>query len=203
MLTIGLTGGIGSGKSAASAIFESYGINIVDADIVAREVVEPGKTALSLIAEHFGEQILNDEQALNRGKLREIIFSDPDEKTWLETLLHPIIRDEIIQQLHSSDSEYTILVSPLLFETDQNNLVKRALLIDVSVETQIERATKRDNTNSDQIRKIIANQYPRKIKLEKADDIIENNLSLQALETRVHNQHKIYLELAREQALDS
>jgi len=198
MLTIGLTGGIGSGKSAASAIFEQHGIDIVDADIVSRKVVEPGQPALKRIITHFSSDILDTNNELDRGKLRQLIFSDPEQKTWLEALLHPIIRNEIIHQLKASNSPYTLLVSPLLFETDQNLLVDRTLLIDVPVELQIKRATKRDNDNTAQIEKIIANQLPREYKIEKADDIISNELDLSSLEKAVKRQHKIYLELANE-----
>jgi len=199
MFTIGLTGGIGSGKSAASDIFSSAGVCIVDADIVAREVVEPGTAALTEIAARFGRNIVNHKNELDRSKLREIIFSTPSEKQWLEQLLHPIIREEIKRQLNAANSGYSILVSPLLFETDQHQLVKRTLLIDVPVEIQIERASKRDNNSEEQIRKIIDNQLSREYKLDKADDIIPNQYGFAELELAIKRQHLIYLELAREQ----
>ena len=130
MLIIGLTGGIGSGKSAASALFEGFGVHVVDADVVAREVVEPGMPALERITTHFGQNILEADGSLNRSRLREIIFADSEAKKWLEELLHPIIRNEIIKQLQQARSPYAILVSPLLFETDQHKLCTRSLLID-------------------------------------------------------------------------
>lgn len=203
MLTIGLTGGIGSGKSAASAQFEQQGIDIVDADVVSREVVEPGKPALKKIITHFSSDILDTSDELDRGKLRQLIFSDPEQKKWLEALLHPLIRDEIIRQLKASNSPYALLVSPLLFETDQNLLVDRTLLIDVPVELQIKRATKRDNDNTAQIKKIIASQLPREYKIEKTDDIISNEFDLSSLEKAVKQQHQFYLELANEQIFKS
>ncbi|KZZ51337.1 dephospho-CoA kinase, partial [Oleiphilus sp. HI0122] len=174
MLIIGLTGGIGSGKSAASAHFEKLGIHVVDADLVAREVVEPGKPALATIAKQFGADILNEFGGLDRTKLRAIIFSDTNAKRWLEALLHPIIRSEIIRQISNAESPYAILVSPLLFETDQHKLCSRTLLIDAPKELQIERATKRDNVSIDSIEKIIAAQMPREAKQKHADDIILN-----------------------------
>ncbi len=195
MLKIGLTGGIGSGKSAATATFQSLGITVIDADIVARQVVEPNNPALSAIVDHFGPTILNPSQSLDRKSLRQIIFSNPDEKHWLESLLHPLIRDSIIQQLSSSLSPYTILSSPLLFETNQHELVDRTLLIDAPVALQLQRACSRDDTDEEQIRSIIDQQMSRQCKTEKADDIILNNEDLQSLQRLVLKQHNIYMDL--------
>ncbi len=194
MFVVGLTGGIGSGKTAASNIFKSLGINIIDADIVAREVIEPGQPALEKIKNHFGEDILLPEGNLDRAKLREYIFSKASDKAWLENLLHPLIRDEIKRQLSLSNSAYTILVSPLLFETDQLNLVDQTLLIDVPVKLQIERATKRDNNTSAQIQKIIDSQLPRDVKLAKADHVICNDQDLNSLHLKIKEKHQFYLE---------
>jgi dephospho-CoA kinase len=199
MWTVGLTGGIGSGKSAASALFEQYGICVVDADVVAREVVEPGAPALDKIVEHFGPDILDSNSELDRGKLRAIIFSDLVEKEWLESLLHPLIRDEIKKQLNNAYSPYAILVSPLLFETDQHKLVNRTLLIDLPETLQRTRAAERDNSNTEQIQKIIDNQLPREYKIDKADDIISNMHDFAYLREEVERQHLHYLELAHEQ----
>lgn len=197
-LIIGLTGGIGSGKTAASDEFQALGICIVDADIVAREVVEPGTAALSKIATHFGTDILTNTGELDRAALRQIIFSSKDQKQWLESLLHPIIRSEIKRQLNSADSPYVILVSPLLFETDQAELVSRILLIDVPVELQLQRASERDQNSTEQIQKIIDMQLPRDYKLERANDVISNNRDLASLKQNVLRQHQAYLELASE-----
>jgi dephospho-CoA kinase len=204
MWTVGLTGGIGSGKSAASALFEQFGICVVDADLVAREVVEPGTHALDKIVEHFGPDILDSHSVLNhskldRGKLRAIIFSDLVEKEWLESLLHPLIRDEIKKQLNNAYSPYAILVSPLLFETDQHKLVNRILLIDLPETLQRSRAAERDKSNTEQIQKIIDNQLSRECKIDKADDIISNMHDFAYLREEVERQHLHYLELAHEQ----
>ena len=199
MWTVGLTGGIGSGKSAASALFEQYGICVVDADVVAREVVEPGTSALTQITEHFGSEILNTQMQLDRAKLRTIIFSNPEEKDWLEHLLHPLIRKEIAYQLEHAHSPYAILVSPLLFETDQHQLVSRTLLIDLPEALQVERASQRDNSDAQEIKKIMANQLSRECKIDKADDIISNLHDFEYLREEVERQHLHYLELAHEQ----
>ena len=194
MFIVGLTGGIGSGKSAASDYFQTLGVPVVDADIVAREVVEPGQPALKLIVEHFGEHILTAEHDLDRAKLRQKIFENSHEKKWLEDLLHPIIREEITRQLHASKGPYAILVSPLLFETDQHRLVNRSLLIDVPVDVQLARASNRDQNSQEQIQKIIDSQLPRDVKLARADDVILNDKSLAALHDEIEKQHAKYLE---------
>lgn len=203
MFVVGLTGGIGSGKTAASDIFKSLGVNIVDADIVAREVVEPGRPALKEITQHFGADILLTDGSLNRAKLRTCIFSNPSDKSWLEELLHPIIRQEIQHQLNDSKAAYSILVSPLLFETDQSKLVNRTLLIDVPVNVQLERAALRDNNSTEQIQKIIDSQLPRDDKLSKADDVICNDKDLASLESKIKDKHHFYLECVHEQDLRS
>lgn len=199
MLIIGLTGGIGSGKSAASQVFESFDIHVVDADIVARRIVEPGTEALLAITDHFGQTVISNDGTLNRAELRQIIFSSEKEKAWLENLLHPTIRSEIQRQLKSATSEYAILVSPLLFETDQHKLVSRTLLIDLPVHMQLERASTRDKNSREQIQKIIDTQLSRDVKLRLTDDIIENDSDLESLKQRIEAQHQKYLELAREQ----
>ncbi|MCP8900230.1 dephospho-CoA kinase [Gilvimarinus xylanilyticus] len=196
-IIIGLTGGIGSGKSAAADLFAARGINIVDADIAAREVVEPGTVALQAIAEHFGPDILLADASLDRRALREIIFTHADEKKWLETLLHPAIRTLIKQQLNEASSAYTILVSPLLLETDQHTLVDRLLVIDCPEADQIQRAAARDQSGPERIKAIMANQLSRDARLAKADDILHNHASLADLETQVETLHQTYLSLAQ------
>lgn len=197
-MIVGLTGGIGSGKSEVSRRFENLGVTVVDADIVAREVVDIGKPALTEIAKHFGQEVLNDNQSLNRSKLREIIFSDSHEKLWLETLLHPLIRAEIISQLKQSKSAYHILSSPLLLETNQHELVDRILVIDADPNLQISRAMNRDTNNLDQIKKIMATQMDRSERCAKADDIIENHGDLIELEAQVKKLHDFYLHLTKD-----
>ncbi len=197
-MIIGLTGGIGSGKSEVSRRFEQLGITVVDADIVAREVVNIGSVALSEISAHFGQDILNADGSLNRAKLRSRIFETPDEKYWLENLLHPIIRKEIVTQLAQSKTPYTILSSPLLLETKQDELVNRILVIDATENMQIERASARDTNNKEQIKKIMAAQINRIERCQKADDIIENHGDLDELDLAVKKLHAFYLQLAEQ-----
>ena len=196
-LIIGLTGGIGSGKSEASKRFAERGILIVDADIVAREAVEPNSFALKQISDHFGKDILNASGELNRSKLRAIIFSTPSEKIWLESLLHPIINASIRQQLANASSAYAILASPLLLETKQFELVDRILVIDVDEQLQIERASQRDNNKPGQIKAIMQTQLSRQERCVRADDIILNNGNIAALDEQVEKLHQLYLTLAK------
>ena len=195
-LTVGLTGGIGSGKSAVSGLFSALGVNIIDADIIARHCVEPGTPALQSIHQRYGEAILTIKGELNRQKLREIIFHDPAQKAWLEALLHPQIRRLIMQAIDTSQGCYSMLVSPLLLETDQHELVDRILVIDCEERLQLQRATARDQSSEAAIEAIMATQLPRGDRLARADDIIYNNGSLEALAPQVEKLHQIYLTLA-------
>lgn len=196
MFVLGLTGGIGSGKSAVAACFKKYGIKVVDADIAARKVVEPGMPALQAIAQHFGEQILQADGTLDRAALRSIVFNDEQQRLWLEQLLHPAIAEWIAAELTSATSAYAILESPLLLETDQRKSTQRALVVDVSKELQIERATARDENSREQIEAIIAAQLPREERLARADDVIDNSGSLADLESAVNTLHQQYLKIA-------
>jgi dephospho-CoA kinase len=192
-MIVGLTGGIGSGKTAVSDLFQDLGIAIVDADLASRVVVEKGREELSKIAEHFGEDILNSSGELDRAKLREVIFKSEEEKLWLESLLHPAIASQIQKELDLSESPYTILVSPLLLETDQKNFCSTVLVVDVPVEIQIERTSKRDNVSEEQVKSIIASQIDRDSRLEQADEVILNDGSIQHLESKVQELHKKFL----------
>ncbi|MDO6746899.1 dephospho-CoA kinase [Gilvimarinus sp. 1_MG-2023] len=192
---VGLTGGIGSGKSAAACLFAELGIAIIDADVIAREVVMPGEPALNTITEHFGETILTAEQTLDRRQLRAIIFHDPVQKTWLESLLHPAIRQRIITQLGSALSPYSLLVSPLLLETNQHTLTDRIIVIDCPEALQVERAQIRDNTSAAQIKSIMATQMSRQKRLHLADDILHNHGNLADLHTQILQLHNQYLAL--------
>jgi dephospho-CoA kinase len=192
---IGITGGIGSGKTAATDRFASHGVDVVDADLMSREVVKPGKPALAAIASRFGAgTILLEDGSLDRRQLRHIIFSDPQEKQWLESLLHPLIRDEIVQRLQRCRPPYCLLSSPLLLETDQQTLCNRVLLIDAPEQLQLTRTQARDNTSVDAVKSIMTNQFTRQQRLSAADDIILNNSSLEALYAAVDEQHLKYLE---------
>jgi len=197
MLVVGLTGGIGSGKTAASEHFKSLGITIVDADEVSRQVVEPGTPALSQIAEHFGERVLDDDQSLDRRALRDIIFNQPDEKKWLEQLLHPLIGMETFRQLQASQSAYTIFVSPLLIEIGQDKMTQRILVVDAPESEQVSRTIKRDDTDAESVKSIMQSQASRALRLEKADDVLLNDGSLESLKEKVEALHKTYLELAQ------
>lgn len=190
---IGVTGGIGSGKTAVTDFFAARGICIVDADIAARVVVEPGKPALTSISERFGADILQTDGALDRRKLRDIIFNDDQQRIWLEQLLHPLIRQQIIEELSQAESEYAILVSPLLIETNQQELIDRLLVVDVPPETQIERTIKRDTMNREQTEAIISKQSSRDEKLAKADDVVDNSGSLDKLHLQLEILHQQYL----------
>ena len=193
---LGLTGGIGSGKSAASQWFEAQGITVVDADVVAREVVEIGQPALTQIQQAFGDWVLLADGSLNRRALREYIFQSPEARKTLESITHPAIRTSIIQQLHAAQSPYAILVSPLLFETNQHELTQHTLLIDATIELQIERASQRDGQNIEQIRNIIAAQMSREQKQAMADDIVLNDGHLDHLYAHLRLLHQKYLNMA-------
>ncbi len=192
MKIAGLTGGIGSGKSTVARLFGELGVHWVDADDVAREVVEPGTPALAKIAEHFGEQILTCEGALDRAQLRGIVFQEPEERVWLESLLHPIIREELIRQLSPQNYQlpYVLLVSPLLLETDQHELVDRIIVIDVPEETQIERTMARDTNSREQVERIIAAQMSREDRLARADEVIDNDRPLDEVTRQVRELHE-------------
>ena len=193
---LGLTGGIGSGKSAASQWFEQHGIVVVDADVVAREIVEVGQPALLQIQQAFGDWVLQKDGTLNRRALREHIFQSNDARRILESITHPAIRQSIIKQLQDAQSPYVILVSPLLFETNQHELTDHTLLIDASIELQIQRAAQRDDQNIEQIHRIIAAQMPREQKQQLADDIVLNDGHLEHLYAHLQPLHEQYLHRA-------
>lgn len=197
MLIIGITGGIGSGKTAVSDRFINLGITVIDADIVAREVVEPGTPALSKIHQHFGDDIVNADGTLNRAGLRKLVFSSPADRKWLEELLHPIIRESIVSHLNCADSPYAILTSPLLLETDQHLLCDDVVVVDIAEELQIERSCARDNNSAEQIRKIIAAQMSRQERLDKASHIIDNSGPQAALDEQVDSLHTLFLQQAK------
>ena len=200
MFVVGLTGGIGCGKSAASAEFERFGRPVVDADIVAREVVEPGEPALATIANHFGDDILNSQGQLDRAKLRQRVFADPNERTWLESLLHPVIRQRILAKIDAQRGKapFVILASPLLLETDQHLLVDYILVIDLPETMQINRTCSRDNNDVEQVKRIIAAQISRADRLAKADAVIDNSGDLDALHRQIAQLDQLLLAKALE-----
>lgn len=190
---LGLTGGIGSGKSAVSDMFEQLGITVVDADIVAREVVAPGTEGLHAITAHFTDDVLNDDGSLNRAHLRHIIFADETKKTWLNNLLHPLIREKILSDLNIATSEYVVLVAPLLFENNLDQYCQHTLVVDVPVEVQLNRTVRRDNVSEQQAKSIIASQMKREDKLTRADDVLDNNRALKLVASDVQKLHSQYL----------
>lgn len=190
---LGLTGGIATGKSTVSNFFKSLGITIVDADLIAREVVAPHTPALKEIAKQFGPEILLDNGELNRAKLRQIIFKNESEKSWLNNLLHPIIRQEIVKQLSEAKGPYVILDAPLLLENGLDQLCVKTIVVDISSKQQIERAASRDNVTKEQIIKIIESQMPQAEKLEKADIIIDNSGSIENTQNQVLTIHNSLL----------
>lgn len=197
---LGLTGGIGSGKSAAADVFAQQGIATIDADHAARWVVEPGRPALQKIVEHFGPEILLADGQLNRAALRERIFAAPEQRQWLEKLLHPLIRAEIKQFLDSAQSPYAILVSPLLIESGQYKNVQRVLVVDVPPELQMARALQRDHVSEAQLQAIMQTQLKRAERLKYADDVLSNAADKAALQREVLRLHNFYLTLRGGQA---
>ncbi len=186
---VGLTGGIGSGKSAAAACFEQLGVPVIDADVAAREVVMPGSAALQQIAAHFGAQLLQPSGELDRAALRQRVFAEPQERQWLEALLHPLIRERIKAGLTEAVARpsvpYVILSSPLLLETGQDTLVDRVLLIDVDTALQRDRVLRRDGSAPATVDAVLAAQWSREKRRARADDVILNEGSLAELEAAV------------------
>ena len=195
MLIIGLTGGIGSGKSVASDKFKSLGITIVDADVASRTVVEPGKPALKEIEDHFGSGIITAEGKLDRNNLREIIATDPEERKWLESVTHPKIGEQITKEISESTSVYTLFVAPLLLETNSQEMCSRVVVVDVPKDVQIRRTAKRDKVSSNQVEQMVAAQMKREKRLEKADDVLLNNGTIEDLEKQVEELHKKYIQM--------
>ncbi len=192
---LGLTGGIGSGKSAAARHFSALGVHVVDADQAARWVVEPGRPALTEIVGHFGREILLANGNLDRAALRRRVFQSAEERRWLERLLHPLIRQEILASLEQASSPYAILESPLLVETDQHTMTQRILVVDVPESLQLERAMQRDGADREQIEAILKAQASREERLRHADDVLVNDRDLPWLHGEVERLHRFYLTL--------
>jgi len=194
---VGLTGGIGSGKTTIANLFVKLGIDIIDADVIARDVVALDSPGLKAIAKYFGDDYIQVDGTLDRALLRKKIFSNDTDKRWLNELLHPLIRQQITTELSSATSNYCLLVAPLLIENKLTNLVDRVLVIDVNEADQISRTTKRDKNSIAQVQAIIASQINRADRLKHADDVIENNAhSFDTLETAVLKLHQSYLILS-------
>jgi dephospho-CoA kinase len=196
MFKVGITGGIGSGKTTVTDIFRELGIEVVDADLVARELVEPGSPALAEIARHFGAKILHPNGELDRARLRDQVFSNPPDKLWLERLLHPQILRLCRERLKTAHSAYVMLSSPLLIESGEHRLVDRVLVVDLPVDLQISRTANRDRVPEAQIQQIIESQLGRAERLKRADDILDNSLDQLQLRLAVEQLHRFYLRQA-------
>lgn len=201
MYVVAITGGIGSGKTTVANQFAELGIEVVDADIIAREVVEPGTPALAAIAAHFGSAVITPDGQLDRRRLRERVFTDQQAKGWLNALLHPLIRTEMQHQCAAARSPYCLLVVPLLVENQLTALANRVLVIDVDEATQIERTCRRDGVSREQAEAILAAQASRAQRLAAADDVLDNqNGTPEAIKSRILALHETYLAFASQQA---
>ena len=201
MYVVAITGGIGSGKTTIANQFAALGIEVVDADLIAREVVAPGTPALAAIVNHFGAEMLTEQGLLDRRALRERIFSDQAAKSWLNALLHPIIRSEMLRQCAAVSSPYCLLVVPLLVENRLTELADRVLVIDVDGATQIERTCHRDGVSREQAQAILASQANRSERLAMADDVLDNQSgTTETIRERILALHETYLAFASQQA---
>jgi len=196
-MIVGITGGIGSGKSTVCKIFHSLGVPIISADEISHSLLDNDTEILKAIVEKFGTDILSKQHNIDRQKLQNIIFKSSFDKQWLEKLLHPIIKNEIAERTKVCNYPYCIVEIPLLIEAEMEDSVDRILAIDCSEALQFERTLKRDKRSKDIISAIIANQITRKERLSKCDDIIDNSADIDALEQIVRQQHKYYLSMAK------
>ncbi len=196
MLKVGLTGGIGSGKSSASRLFAELGVPVIDADIIAREVVEPGTPALTEIETAFGSQVIGNDGRLDRVALRKMVFSKPEHREKLESILHPRIHAEIMRQINELSTPYCIVVIPLLAESKSDYQLDRILVIDLPEAMQRARAAIRDQRSEEEINHVIQAQASRTARQKMADDLVDNSGTLETLIEQIHALHKKYLALA-------
>jgi dephospho-CoA kinase len=189
---VGLTGGIGSGKSTVASLFAGCGIRCIDADTISRELVSKGAPALQQIAGHFGADILLEDGSLDRRKLRSLVFSRPEARQWLEALLHPLVRDQIIHALQQSKDKWILLIAPLLLENNLDSICDRVLVVDTTAALQVSRTMHRDAVSGEEVLHIIASQLARQERLARADDVIDNSGSLAALESAVNKLKHFY-----------
>ncbi|GAC20227.1 dephospho-CoA kinase [Paraglaciecola arctica BSs20135] len=200
---VGISGGIGSGKTTVTDLFAKYGIDVIDADVIAREVVEPGTPALEAIVAKFGESVLDQAGSLDRAKLRTLVFEDTEVKNWLNQLLHPAIREQMLLQTQQAKSAYCLLSVPLLVENKLYQQVDRVVIVDVDEQTQLQRTLLRDKTNEPQIRAIMSAQATRQQRLAVADDVIDNNGKADDLGKQVAQLHQGYLQLAKQNTISN
>jgi dephospho-CoA kinase len=199
---VGISGGIGSGKTTVTDLFAKYAIKVIDADVIAREIVEPGTPALKAIIDKFGQSVLDSSGGsssgtLDRAKLRTLVFNNSEVKSWLNQLLHPAIREQMLLQTKQAESVYCLLSVPLLVENKLYQHVDRVVIVDVHEQTQLQRTLLRDKTNEQQIRAIMRAQATRQQRLAVADDVIDNNGKADDLTEKVTQLHKHYLQLAK------
>ena len=192
-MIIGLTGGIGSGKSAAANFFQNEGISVIDTDQLARKVIEKDTLGYSKVVDSFGANILDNNDSIDRAKLREEVFHDNEKRKILESITHPLVRELMVQKISSATSPYSIIMVPLIFETNSAKNYDRVLVIDCDVEIQLARATIRDENSADLIQKIIDSQCSRSERLSIANDVIPNNHSIEDLKKRSLAMHNFYL----------
>lgn len=195
-MIVGLTGGIGSGKTAVSSQLKKMGIKVVDSDQVSRDLVEAGSPALKKIVQHFGDSILLSNGSLDRAALRKLIFAQPSQKQWLENLLHPLVAATTDKKLATFSSPYVVLESPLLLETSQHKKTDFVVVVDAPENLQLERATKRDNNSQAQIKAIMNAQMPRAMRIQKADWVLENHEGINDLHKKVRQLHKHLCQLS-------
>lgn len=200
---VGLTGGIGSGKTTVANLFHDLGIQSVDADLVARQVVMPGEAALDAIVQHFGEDILQHDGQLDRAALRTKIFANEAEKQWLNQLLHPLIRQRMLQQLAACTSDYALLIAPLLLENNLQIYADRVLVVDVPEELQLSRTIQRDQVPAEQVQNILNSQISRPERLRLADDVVLNTVPVFALQPQIQQLHSRYQQFAKEKLAKS
>lgn len=194
---VGLTGGIGCGKSSTSQIFSDLGIDVIDTDVISRELTQSGGSAIRVIQNTFGDAFITTDGALDRNKMRNLIFSRSDARLKLERILHPLILEETVLQVKQSQSPYSIIVIPLLFETnDYDNIVRRTLVVDCDEQQQLLRTMARNHLSEQKVRAIMATQFSRQARLQKADDIIINNQDIDHLRMQVLQLHHKYLMLS-------
>jgi len=196
VLKVGLTGGIGCGKSTVTALFKQLNVPVIDADEIAHQVVAIGQPALKLIQQIFGSDSLNADGSLNRNTIRELVFTDPEQKKKLEAIIHPLVYQTIQARLALLTSPYCLLSIPLLFETNKADFVDRILVVDCPVATQIERVQKRDHLSTERVQSIIDSQVSRAFRIAHAQDVIDNTQSTTELAQQVEKLHNLYLSLS-------
>lgn len=197
-MIVGLTGGIGSGKSAAACVFKNEGINVIDADNLAKEVVAKDTPGFIKVVEYFGSEIIAEDGSLDRAKLRKEVFGSNEKRIALESITHPLVREKMSEKILASQSAYSIIEVPLIFETKSMSSYDRILVIDCESKVQLERAILRDNNSGDVIQKIINSQCSREERLSIANDVISNNDSLKNLQMRSLAMHHFYLGLTKQ-----